>query len=208
MRVTYRPLSNYPARETILRRSSQFRTHFNQTLGKLAREIEHLGCDEFVIEMDLAETDLRNDGLPRSGAKARSPRVVISLPKSKHGPLRYPCDTFSAWEENVHAIAKALEALRAVDRYGVTSRGQQYAGWKALGSGEPEDAMLLDEAAKVVAQYSGVTPNVITSSPTIARAACLDAVKATHPDAGNQSEGFRKVQRARKTLSAHHGVSL
>jgi hypothetical protein len=36
------------------------------------------------------------------------------------------------WTDNVHAIALTLERLRLADLYGVTSRGEQYAGWKML----------------------------------------------------------------------------
>ncbi len=63
--------------------------------------------------------------------------VVFSL----HGPLRYATDAherqyaglgMEGWQADVGAIALALTALRAVDRYGVSRRGEQYTGWRAL----------------------------------------------------------------------------
>lgn len=36
------------------------------------------------------------------------------------------------WQANIRAIAKTLEHLRDLDRWGVTKRGEQYTGWKAL----------------------------------------------------------------------------
>lgn len=36
------------------------------------------------------------------------------------------------WQINLRAIALGLEALRKLDRYGITSRGEQYTGWRAI----------------------------------------------------------------------------
>jgi hypothetical protein len=60
--------------------------------------------------------------------------------ESRFGPLRYATDRYAprwsgdppGWQANVRAIALALQALRAVDRYGVSTRGEQYTGWSAL----------------------------------------------------------------------------
>jgi len=51
-----------------------------------------------------------------------------------HRLLRNVCD--EDWRHNVRSIALGLEALRAVDRYGISRRGEQYAGFRAaLASG-------------------------------------------------------------------------
>jgi hypothetical protein len=49
--------------------------------------------------------------------------------------LVYATDVCANWEHNVRSIALGLEALRAVDRYGITRRGEQYAGFMQLTSG-------------------------------------------------------------------------
>src|SRR5579863_10251967 len=54
-----------------------------------------------------------------AGAKLRTQGIILTF-NSKHGPLSYPCDKYSNWQANLRAIALSLEALRAVDRYGVT----------------------------------------------------------------------------------------
>ena len=100
-------------------------------MNLLKHELERLQASNVVIEMDLTEVDIRRDGLPRNNARPTTPRVCLSM-DSPYGPLRYPCDTFLSWQDNVRGIALALEALRKVDRYGVTKRGEQYTGWKAL----------------------------------------------------------------------------
>ncbi len=45
--------------------------------------------------------------------------------------LVYATDCCDFWQHNVRSIALGLEALRAVDRYGISRRGEQYAGFRA-----------------------------------------------------------------------------
>lgn len=45
--------------------------------------------------------------------------------------LVYATDACEDWRHNVRSIALGLEALRAVDRYGITRKGEQYAGFRA-----------------------------------------------------------------------------
>lgn len=44
--------------------------------------------------------------------------------------LIYATDVCDYWQHNVRSIALGLEALRAVDRYGISRRGEQYAGFR------------------------------------------------------------------------------
>jgi hypothetical protein len=68
----------------------------------------------------------------------------------------YRRDPMESWQHNVYAIAKSLEALRLVDRYGVTRRGEQYTGWKALpaGSGEVSTHMNRDMAVAILRSWA------------------------------------------------------
>jgi hypothetical protein len=92
--------------------------------------------------------------------------------------------------------------LRAIDRYGVTSRGEQYRGWNALPSGieVPSAAMTLDEAARLVAEHSDVTPEMVRSSATARRAAYKAAARRLHPDAGGDEVAFQQLQDAMRLL--------
>ena len=45
--------------------------------------------------------------------------------------LVYATDCCDFWQHNLRSIALGLEALRAVDRYGISRRGEQYAGFRA-----------------------------------------------------------------------------
>lgn len=134
MQYEFRPLGLWSGPETPRnqRRRSQFKAAYEDTLDLLFREAETLNARHLVLQVDLQPRDIRVDGLPRSNARyGNHPGVVVSF-DSKHGPLRYATDAFEDWKSNLRAIALSLEALRAVDRYGVSKRGEQYTGWSAL----------------------------------------------------------------------------
>lgn len=223
MKIECRPISSYPVPETRNRRQAQFhrrvqgahgwtekkRVLLSDNLDLLEREALHLGCKHLVIEADFKEGQIRQDGWPRADANPSSPRVVISLLDSTHGPLRYPCDTFTRFEDNVRAVGLALEALRTVDRYGVTRRGEQYAGWKALPA-TTGPTMTAEAAAALLVRLAESTGSAteVLSSVDQARSMIRAAAKRTHPDVGGTAELIRQVLAARAVLSAHHGVSL
>ncbi len=98
------------------------------TMALLKRELEHLGATEIVLELELYTSQVRADGWIRSDATVRDAGVILSF-QSEVGPMRYPVDRFTEWKANVRGIAKALEALRKVNRYGVAGRAEQYKGW-------------------------------------------------------------------------------
>jgi len=156
---TVRPIREWTDHQTpaTQRRSRYtFSTPFSQTESLLRRELEHLGAKDVVLQLAVAEADLRLDGTFRASARIVHPGVKIAF-DSKHGPLTYATDSCELWQHNVRSIALGLEALRAVDRYGVTRRGEQYTGWKALpaGSGTSPSHMTRTEAARVLSEISG-----------------------------------------------------
>lgn len=57
--------------------------------------------------------------------------VAIQAATDPSKRLVYATDCCDFWQHNVRSIALGLEALRAVDRYGISRRGEQYAGFRA-----------------------------------------------------------------------------
>src|SRR5574340_172163 len=126
MQITFRPLPLWPYKPTQPRQYSRFETSYPRTLGLLEREVAFLGGREIVMGVGLNEYDIRQDGQPRANARSRiHPGVEISFNSSDHGRLAYATDQYTEWQANVRAIALSLEALRAVERWGV-SKGRQY----------------------------------------------------------------------------------
>lgn len=200
MRWSFRPLDVWPGRATQHRRSSQFSAGYVDTLNLLAREVEQLGADAAVVQLDLTEAEIRLDGIVRSSARPRSPGVIVSF-EGRSGPLRFSCDRFSHWHENLRAIALGLEALRKVDRYGIVHGAEQYAGFRALGSGEvppflraTTTRMSVEYAEGYVRQLAGVGNDVDI------RSAYRRAAKSLHPDTGGDAQQFQRLQEAMEVI--------
>jgi hypothetical protein len=160
MRYTVRPISDRTwMRPASARTWSPFDSSWTSTLELLAREVDHLDGRDVVLEVDVPERAIRNDGALRADARAASPAVVLAF-EGEHGPMQYPCDRFTSrwvsrqgpdWQQNVRAIALGLEALRKVERYGIADTGQQYTGFKALPAGH----MTSDEARTLLEEVAG-----------------------------------------------------
>lgn len=173
--VTFRPLSTpLPPPTYSGHFSSPFSASLTTTAETLVRELKHLKPRQVLLEADFSETQIRNDGMPRATARPNTAGIILTLVGTPHGDLRYPCSTFWRFEDNLRGIALALEALRKVDRYGVTKRGEQYAGWKQLTTG---DADLVERGRELVREHGSIRA----------------ALKATHPDGGGDPEAFRAV---------------
>ncbi|WP_435744973.1 hypothetical protein [Nocardioides sp. SYSU DS0663] len=208
MRYTTRPLSDRTwLRPDSEREYSRFDTTWPKTQALLAREVDALGGRDLVIEVDVPERGIRLDGQLRADAKAASPAVVVAF-ESKHGPMLYRCDRFVArwsgqidWQHNVRAIALTLEALRAVDRYGATETGQQYAGFKALPAGRamPASHMTRERAIAILASYVDVPPEHLNLEAESLYSTWRRARRAAHPDrhAGDRTLWDQVEQAAR-----------
>lgn len=196
MNVTFRPIEQWPGKPTRNRQRSRFGSRQNgatqsAALGVVRDELRHLGAREVVVQLALRESDIRLDGWPRSNARSpEHPGVIISF-ESRHGPLEYATDRYSRWECNLYAIGRSLEALRKVDRYGVSGAGQQYTGWKKIG------ATSTPTAETVLAKWSGFAHDQVRREP---RAAYRKAARATHPDVGGSHEDFHAVNEAARAL--------
>ena len=198
-RVRFRPLSwNGPSTPDAERHSPlAFRAGWTSTLDRLDRELEHLDARDVVLELAIREDEIRVDGWPRSTARPTFPGVRLAF-TSKHGPLMYATDAYAMWQHNVRAIALGLEALRAVDRYGVTRTGEQYRGWTALPAAPSADAVL--DAAQVVAVLAGLpesaTEAIAESIGSARKDAVRKAMRGAHPDTGGSSTKWEALKRA------------
>lgn len=210
-RYEIRPLGPWigPTTSPASRQSgSAFRAPWSATLDLIGRETRLLGARLVVIQVDVTEAEIRRDGMLRANARIGFPGVKLSF-DSKHGPLTYATDEYAHWQANVRAIALSLQALRAVDRYGVSKSGEQYRGWTALPAGSPSGQMSADDAARLLAGYAdaGVTADLVLTDAEARRAAFRQASRRTHPDHGGDPAAFARVTAARDLLDATAGVT-
>lgn len=201
------PLKDWPGDRERSRQRARFDSSYAKTLELLADELRRLAARQVVIQAGFSPYDIRNDGWPRSNAKKPvDPGVIVSF-QSKHGPLSYPCDRFTDWQDNLRAIALSLQALRAVDRYGVTRRAEQYRGWTQLPPPPPQPPPFSGFATKHAAaewllKVTGepFRPHVVIDDLLVREAAIRTARRRLHPDAGGSHEEFIRIEQARKKL--------
>jgi hypothetical protein len=186
-----------------VRKRSQFRateTHYGSAGGswksskyitvavaidRLAGELRRLGIDgidDFLLSSNMP---VRLDGLPRSGqAEPTDPGVAVYF--RLHGQDRcLACDRWDRVADNIAAIAAHVSAIRAVDRYGVGTLDQAFAGYAAL----PAPATP-DEWWRVL----GVAP---TASPDEVDAAFKARAREAHPDVGGSHDEMARLSAAR-----------
>lgn len=189
MNVVFRPMPIWPytATRSYDRRSPwTFKAGWQSTLDLLEKELRQINGRDVVIGGGWRERDIRLDGMPRSNAaEPTHPGVEVSFTAYVGGRrqrLVYATDVCAKWQHNVRSIALGLASLRAVDRYGITRHGEQYAGFKALPPGGPS----VERGLMLIREHGSVRA----------------ALSATHPDHDGDATQFADVQAAREASVA------
>jgi len=208
------PVQEWPGDKTksYQRKKSPFDSAYSKTLDLLERELKALQAREILVQAYFAREHIRNDGWPKSNARPSEPGVILTFQfKNPHkletNTVSMPCDRFTDWESNLRAIALSLEALRKVNRYGVTRNGEQYRGWQQLPPAEEAPKpMTVREAASIIGLESGMQDEFLMHYVTHYERAVPLAIKAAHPDKGGTADRIRRVLAARAVLNQFHGV--
>jgi hypothetical protein len=210
MRYQIRPLGLWTDPETTQRRpTGVFRATWPETLELLETEIDKIGGeDPVVVQVDVAEADIRLDGMLRASAQVGHPGVIVSF-GSDYGPLRYATDAYekqwggskvlASWQGNVRAIALTLGSLRDIDRWGVPKRGQQYTGWKALPAAAGVTFPSVDEAVRWMRDWAG--RHQIDEDLAAPRTLYRAMARRLHPDAGGDPDDWERLAAARLLLT-------
>jgi hypothetical protein len=161
-----------------------FRSGWDDTLAKLEQEIEAKGGSDVVIGIVCDESQISLSGSLKAGGRTavRHPGAEVSFELESGQRITFHTDAYATLTHNLRAVAMGLEALRAVDRYGITSGGEQYAGFAQLSPGGPDS-----DRGRLLVEAHG----------TIAK-----ALKATHPDHGGDPKQFADVQAYRTAVGA------
>lgn len=217
MNYTVRPIDVWPGalRTDSQRTGAQFTANWGDTVDLLDRELRALKARNVVLMLDVTDRDVRLDGQLRADARPGHPGVIIAF-DSVHGPLKYATDLYNrgawrrqghipGWQCNVRAIALGLEALRKVDRYGITKRGEQYTGWKALGGGTPMPAggggfASIEDAIAFLHEHAPGIEWDHDDRDAVTRAYRV-AAKRLHPDVGGSPEDFQRLDEAYRMLT-------
>lgn len=188
---------------------SQFDSTWSQTLATLMDETRHLGAREFVLMLDVVESDIRLDGQIRANARPASEATAVAIESPSKGSLLFATDRFDRWQDNARAIALGIEALRKVERYGIVQSDEQYRGWQALPPGTPMPAakMTVEQAIQLLTEAAGNCGTFDPlHDPDQIDVAFRMAARRNHPDVGGDADTFRQITEARDLLRREVGA--
>ena len=203
------PLTRWPGVATppAKQRAARFEASYSATLDLLERELRALTAQDIVVQAWFTWEQIRDDGWPRSAANPSQSGLILSFTvrkvvnhKMTVTALSFPCDTFDTFDDNLRAIALTLEALRKIDRYGVTQGNQQYTGWKQLPAQDTNNngSMSRGDAIAFIAMHSGMSMH---GAEIDLQYAYRTAARKLHPDSGDgDHELFVKLQKAKEVL--------
>jgi hypothetical protein len=149
---------------------------------RLEHELDRLHAKNPTLSTNVS---LRLDGRPRGDERPADPGAAIYFSfRGKATVLA--CDTYHGVGDNIAALAAHLEALRAIERYGVGTIEQALAGYKAL----PVDT---------AANWRAVLGFGASSTPSLddVDKAFKAAARTKHPDAGGTDVEMAHLNRAR-----------
>lgn len=152
-------------------------------------QLELMGAYDIIISSNM---QYRADGLPYTRQNVHDTGVAVYF-KSESGEEQcIPCDSWVTLEENLRAVAKTIEAMRGIERWGGKSlMNAAFSGFKALPSAivtPPPDRPHRDWWIVL-----GVDRN---ADPQTVKQAYRRAQGTAHPDAGGSSLDFQEVQAA------------
>lgn len=91
--------------------------YFSIARDTLLAEIRRMGGSNVVLSTNVA---LRLDGLPYANLAEPKDSGAAVYFKYKNKAMCFACDTFRTVKENLYAMAKTIEALRGIERWGAS----------------------------------------------------------------------------------------
>ena len=151
-------------------------------VSRLEEQLDKLGAKNPVLSTNVS---LTLSGRPRGDENPTDPGVACYF-RYKKVPTVLACDTYFRVADNIAALAAHIEAIRAIDRYGVGTIEQALAGYKAL----PADTAADWRSALGIAKGAPVTIDAVND-------AYHALAKRYHPDVGGSEDRMAWLNRAR-----------
>ncbi len=154
-------------------------------IQRLSVELARLGASDEILSTNVP---VRLDGLPRSGqSEPADPGAAVYF-KLKGKPRCLACDRWHRVADNIAAIAQHIDALRRIERYGVGTMEQAFAGYAQL-QASPSDWWIVLEVSP-----DATTAQIDDAYRKLARSA--------HPDAGGSHDQMARLNAARDVAKA------
>lgn len=161
---------------------SRFELPTQRAFNNLRDELRRMGAEYTVISTNVP---LKADGQPRMDREPVDAGVAVYFRRDGRDMV-FACDKYDVVRDNFTAIAKTLEALRGIERWGAGElMDRAFSGFAQL----PEKASEGEDCWQVL----GLTP---MSEERLVRLSHRDLVRKLHAD-GADSESFARVNVAR-----------
>lgn len=163
--------------------TSRFKTGFGAARNFLTEELGRLCASRVVVSSNVP---LRNDGLPRANMPEPKDVGVAVYFRYKQKDIVLACDRYRYTRDNVYAIAKTIEAMRGIERWGASDMMERaFSGFKALNAtnARPWWEVLELEASAMRGEIE---------------AAFRYFARKRHPDAGGSHDAMSELNEARR----------
>lgn len=153
----------------------------HKAITRLSGEVARLGARDEILSTNM---QTRLDGLPYSGqSEPTDPGVAVYF--TLKGQARcLACDAWTRTADNIAAIAQHIDALRRIDRYGVGTLDQAFAGYAPRLQAAPSEWNI-----------------VLGVSRSASRAGIEEAftrlAKTAHPDSGGSHDAMARLTEAK-----------
>jgi hypothetical protein len=175
-----------------------FRVDRRAAFENILEELKKLGAEEVRIDSGATQKTM-NPNLLSQESDPDDPSVVVYFSKDGQD-FAVPCDKWDNVRDNAQAIAKYLNAKRALDRYGVKTVETEFTTQK-LPSGD--EGVAGNDTG--VEDFDDKPPHKVLGVPSDAgdeevKAAARALKKEYHPDTGGDIQKFNQVLEAEETL--------
>jgi hypothetical protein len=173
---------------------SRFDVSFTEARDGLVAEVQRLGGRYIVISTDI---ETRQDGLPYANQRAPRDTGVAVYFERKGKQMVFACDRWNSVKDNMRAVAKTIEAIRGIERWGASEMLERaFSAFQAL----PAPVGMRKRPWREVL---GCHRDARLSRREVDHF-YREAARKAHPDSGGSDEAMSEVNAAR--AEAHDEV--
>ncbi|WP_114578541.1 J domain-containing protein [Saliphagus sp. LR7] len=167
-----------------------FRVSRTQAFDGILDELQKMGARNVQVKTAAPHTQ-KAPHRPYQDRDPEDPGVVVYFERDG-AQFAVPCDRWDNLRDNAQAIAKYLDAKRALERYGVQTVSSEFET-QALPSGDEEAVV----ATRPPHEILEVAPD---AGEAVVRAAARSKKKEHHPDQGGDQAEFQAVVDAEEMM--------
>jgi len=154
------------------------------------KQIELMGGRDIIISSNM---QYKADGMPYYRQSVSDTGVAVYFKNAEGEEQCIPCDQWWTLEENLRAIAKTIEAMRGIERWGGKSlMNAAFSGFKQL----PPSTIVTPPPDRPHRDWWVVLGVDRDADPREVKQAYRRAQATTHPDAGGTAHDFQEVNAA------------